>query len=194
MGMTIKDEIYQNISQFEKIIEINDNKIPKDICSKNFLNSFKNKADKSTCIDELIKINSNILGNFGIYNVMCNVNTNNIKKSVLKKIDDEYDLTHYKEVLDLAEEYTDYEDNDDMELDEKAVYTMEEDYFSDEENIWDPYKDILKEDNSKKQGNNNESKEVLKTVDQLIAHNDATNDAKLINPIFYDFLEDTKII
>ena len=115
---------------------------------------------------------------------MCDIDTSNIKKSVLKKVDDKCNLNCFKELFDFAEEYTDYE-GDETGLLEKTTYTTDEDYSNDEENICDPYKDQFKKDSTKNQNDNNKSKEILETADQAIADNDS---------IFYDFLKNIKIV
>ena len=127
MNITLQDEIYNNIGEFEKIIKINDNEIPKDTFSKNFLNDFKNEVDKTIDINELIKIKWCISNYFGMYITMCDIDTSNIKKSVLKKVDDKCNLNCFKELFDFAEEYTDYE-GDETGLLEKTTYTTDEDY------------------------------------------------------------------
>ena len=129
---------------------------------------------------------------------MCGIDTTCIKKSILKTIDKYCSFKNYETAMDLVDEYTDYEDNNDKDDDniksEKQIAdeknNTDDNYSSSGEEDYDHYKNNFKKDTSNNQNNNSE----LKNVDQLIISNNNMSNTKSIDPIFYNYLKDIKII
>ena len=135
MNKSFKDQIHTIISELQRIIKTNDNKIPKYIFSKNFLEDIKNRVDKCTSKNELFEINKYSLNNFAMYVTMSDIDTTCIKKSIFKIIDKYCSFKNYKETMELPDEYTDYEDNND-ESEEQIVdgrNNTDDNYFRSEE-------------------------------------------------------------
>ena len=129
---------------------------------------------------------------------MCGIDTTCIKKSIFKTIDKYCGFKNYETAMDLVDECTDYEDNNDKDDDniksEKQIAdeknNTDDNYSSSGEENYDHCKNNFKKDTSNNQNNNSE----LKNVDQLTISNNNMSNTKSIDPIFYDYLKDIKII
>ena len=146
MKSTMKKEMYEFIAEFKKIIKINRDKIPEYYLDREFFYDTVNKLDKNMYnIDELHLKYIDFLNKFGDFVNEYKIDIDQIKKSILDKIN-EYCRIRALIVADFSEEGDNtYED----ELEE------------------DNSKDRLKKDNSGNKLEEDDSKDRLKK-DELL--------------------------
>ena len=149
MKNTMKEEMYEFIKEFKRIIKINKNKIPEYYLDKNYFSITIDKLDKNIYDLDLLSIEYiDFLEEFGKVINKYEIDINQIKKSILDKINEYCRLTALRKIVFSEEEDNTYED----ELKEDNTYENElkEDSTEEEDNT---YEDELKENNSEDEDN-----------------------------------------
>ena len=97
MNKTIKNEMYNIINEFKRIIKMNKNKIPQYYLDEDFFGDAKDKLDKNAYNNPLLHTKyTDLLQSFGKFINKYETDIDYIKKSILDKINEYCRLNELK--------------------------------------------------------------------------------------------------